>query len=201
MTSTATVVDEQGERAPRQYHVPGEVGLWILLFGDMAVFAVLFAVYLQRRGQQPALFASSQDTLNRNLGALNTLLLLASSLLVVLATRAVRGASRARAPRLVAGAFAFGVGFIVVKAFEYHEKFTAGLTPSTNKFYMYYFVLTGLHLGHLVVGLVVLIVLWTLSRKTELSKTQLMFFEGGACFWHMVDLLWIVIFPLIFLVR
>jgi nitric oxide reductase NorE protein len=119
----------------------------------------------------------------------------------VLAARAVRGASGRRAPLLMLGAFAFGVGFVVVKVFEYHEKLAAGVTPETNKFYMYYFVLTGLHLAHLVVGLLILVALWTLSRKAELTETQVMFFEGGACFWHMVDLLWIVIFPLLYLVR
>jgi nitric oxide reductase NorE protein len=66
---------------------------------------------------------------------------------------------------------------------------------------MLYFVLTGLHLVHLIVGLAVLIVLWTFARKPELTTNQWSFFEGGACFWHMVDLLWLVLFPLIFLVR
>ena len=187
--------------ATRERHIPGELGLWILIFGDMTVFAVLFGVYLHQRSLAPALFAHSQNTLNRDFGALNTLFLLCSSLCVVFATRAVRGAQRRYAPRLVVAAMAFGLAFIVVKAFEYYDKIHAGLTPSTNKFYMYYFVLTGLHLAHLVFGLVVLGVLFALSRKKENTPGQLMFFEGGACFWHMVDLLWIVIFPLVFLVR
>src|ERR1700738_374957 len=71
-------------------HVPGEPGIWILLFGDMIVFTVLFAVYLNRRSQNEALFAESQATLNKTLGALNTLILLCSSMLVVLAALALR---------------------------------------------------------------------------------------------------------------
>jgi len=201
MTSAPSLLERRAGRAERDRHIPGEAGLWILIFGDMTVFAVLFAVYLHNRGAQPVVFAKSQETLNRNFGAINTLLLLTSSLLVVLATRAVRGQARKHAPRLVAGAMACGLGFIVIKIFEYHDKISAGLTPSTNKFYMYYFVLTGVHLAHLVVGLVVLAVLGNLARKPELTSTNLMFFEGGACFWHMVDLLWIVLFPLLFLVR
>ncbi|WP_250292260.1 cytochrome c oxidase subunit 3 [Frankia sp. CiP1_Cm_nod1] len=185
----------------REHHIPGEAGLWLLLFGDMTVFAVLFCVYLNQRGKQLEVFAHSQGTLNRDLGALNTLLLLSSSLLVVLATRAVRGAARRSAPRLLVGAIAFGLGFVAVKVVEYHDKIAMGMTPDVNKFYMYYFVLTGLHLAHLFFGLVVLVVLFTLSRKAELSEGQFVLFEGGACFWHMVDLLWIVIFPLLYLVR
>lgn len=187
---------------PRRKHVPGEEGAWIFILGDMCVFAVFFSVYLTQRSHDPALFAHAQDTLNRNFGALNTILLLVSSLFVVLAVRAVRLPSlRNVAPRLILAAFACGAGFVVVKAFEYHEKIAAGVTPATNDFYMYYFVLTGLHLFHLVIGLAVLIVLWRFSKKPALSKHQMAFFEGGACFWHMVDLLWIVLFPLLFLAR
>lgn len=169
--------------------------------GDMGVFLFLFGVYLSQRGRAPDVFAHGQETLNRNLGALNTLLLLASSLLVVLAVRSLRAGARQRAPRLVLGAIAFGLGFVAVKVFEYHERIVAGQTPTTNSFYMYYFVLTGIHLGHLVVGLIVLGVLWSLTHRERPTPGQTIMIEGGACFWHMVDLLWIMIFPLLFLVR
>jgi nitric oxide reductase NorE protein len=186
----------------QERHIPGEAGAWIFILGDMAVFAVFFCVYLVERGKDRSLFEHAQQTLNADLGALNTLVLLVSSMLVVLAARAVRSSShRELAPRLFLGALACGGCFIVVKAFEYHEKIAAGVTPATNDFYMYYFVLTGLHLVHLVFGMVVLAVLWRFSTRPGLSKHQLAFVEGGACFWHMVDLLWIVLFPLLFLVR
>jgi len=193
---------EAGRRRARERHIPGEPGAWIFIFGDMAVFAVFFAVYLQARTKDPALFAAAQGELNRNLGALNTVILLVSSLFVVLAVRAMRQPlNRHRAPLLVLGGMTGGVGFIVVKAFEYSEKFAHGITPATNDFFMYYFILTGLHLVHLVLGLAVLTALWRFARKEELSAFQWGFFEAGACFWHMVDLLWIVLFPLLFLVR
>lgn len=195
----------ENESAPSGYsgqHVPGEPGIWVLLFGDMAVFTVLFAVYLSRRGQSPELFAQSQDTLNRTFGALNTVVLLTSSLLVVFAVLAMRSERwRHLALRLTIAGIAVGSCFVVIKVFEYTEKIAAGITPSTNEFYMYYFVLTGLHLFHVIVGLAVLLVLCVLARKPAPARTHVAFVEGGACFWHMVDLLWIVIFPLLFLVR
>lgn len=180
---------------------PGEEGTWIFILGDMCVFAVFFTVYMHARGQHPALYGASQNTLNRNLGALNTVLLLISSLLVVTAVRAYRAGLPKLANWLFPAAFLCGIGFIVVKVFEYHEKISAGINPNTNTFYMYYFLLTGLHLFHLIIGLIVLTILWRLSRKPQLTKNQLSFFEGGACFWHMVDLLWLVLFSLLFLVR
>lgn len=183
-------------------HVPGEPGIWIVLFGDMLVFTVLFVVYLHRRGQSETLFATSQGHLNRTYGAINTLLLLSSSILVVFAVRAFRSERlRHMASRLTVAGAAVGACFVIIKAIEYHEKVSAGITPSTNEFFTFYFVLTGLHLGHVVIGLVVLTVLSRLARKPQPTSTHIAFFEGGACFWHMVDLLWIVIFPLLFLVR
>jgi len=190
-------------REPRvRGHVPGEPGIWVLLFGDMAVFTVLFAVYLHRRGANAELFAHSQAHLNRTFGAVNTLVLLTSSLLVVFAVRAMRSERwQHLASRLMLAGAAVGSCFVLIKVLEYHEKVAAGITPSTNEFFMYYFVLTGLHLAHVIIGLGVLLVLSKLARNPAPTRTHLAFVEGGGCFWHMVDLLWIVIFPLLFLVR
>jgi nitric oxide reductase NorE protein len=193
----ATVSDG---RSPRAGHIPGEAGAWVFIFGDMIVFAVLFATYLYYRGQDAALFDRSQAALNQTYGAVNTLLLLASSLLVVMAVRTVRSRHRAALP-FIAGAFACGLAFSVLKVVEYSGKVSHGIKPATNDFFMYYFVLTGLHWFHLLIGLCVLSVLFALARKPQLSRRQFAFFEGGACFWHMVDLLWIVLFPLLYLVK
>jgi nitric oxide reductase NorE protein len=115
-------------------HVPGEPGAWVLLFGDMAVFTNLFGVYLRRRGEHRELFAQSQDALNRSFGAINTLVLLTSSLLVVLAVRALRSEqSRHLAPRLNVAGAVVGMCFVIVKVVEYHEKVAAGITPGTNE--------------------------------------------------------------------
>ncbi len=183
-------------------HIPGEPGIWILLFGDMMVFTILFGVYLHARSKDVVLFAASQESLNQTFGALNTLILLTSSLLVVMAVRAFRSEQwRHLAIRLGAAGVAVGCCFVIIKAFEYHEKISAGITPTTNEFFMYYFVLTGLHLAHVIIGLLVLTVCLRLLRNPKPSATHISFYEGAGCFWHMVDLLWIVIFPLLFLVR
>lgn len=191
-------------RRTRTRRVPGEEGTWIFIFGDMVVFAVFFCVFLQTRISDPTGFARDQAELNQNFGAVNTVLLLVSSLFIVLTMRVIRSpnlALRAKAPLFLAAAWLCGLSFLVIKVFEYTEKVQHGVTPQTSDFFMYYFVLTGLHAFHLVLGLAVLVALFVMSRKPELTKGQFGFFEGGACFWHMVDLLWLVLFPLIFLVR
>ncbi len=187
--------------AKKTKRVPGEEGVWIFILGDICVFAVFFTYYVVQRSKHVDLFDVSQSTLNKNFGAVNTVFLLISSLFVVLAVRAMRVAERILARRLIVGAFLCGMAFIIVKVFEYSERIAAHQIPTTNSFYLLYFVLTGLHLFHLIIGLGVLTALFFLARRAELSKHQWAFFEGGACFWHMVDLLWLVLFPLIFLVR
>lgn len=202
MSSTSAVLPEGTPPTKRAKRVPGEEGLWVFFFGDLLTFGVLFVVYLQARISSPGQFAADQARLNQTFGAINTIVLLVSSLLVVLAFRAVRsGRQHHWAPRFLVGAWLCGAGFLAIKAVEYADKFQAGVTPMSSDFYMYYFVLTGLHAVHLLIGMVVLTVLITLSRKPVMSKMQYSIFEGGACFWHLVDLLWIVLFPLIFLVR
>ncbi|HEX4250818.1 MAG TPA: cytochrome c oxidase subunit 3 [Pseudonocardia sp.] len=200
ISETTTAAAERGQR-----HLPGEEGTWVFILGDMTVFAVFFATYLYYRGQQRALFIESQHSLVQGYGVTNTLLLLTSSLCVVLGMKAVRrrlaGEPTRAAPWLFGGALACGLGFSVMKFVEYGQKLAAGITPATNDFFMYYFILTGLHFFHLILGMGVLVFLIRAGRQASMSARQFAFVEGGACFWHMVDLLWIVLFPLLYLVK
>lgn len=185
-----------------QPHVPGEPGIWILLFGDLAVFATLFSIYSFHRAGEKEIFAQSQQHLNPTLGGTNTIVLLTSSLMLAFAARAIRRDDlRKLAAPLTVATIGLGLCFVGLKFVEYHSLLSKGFTPATNQFFMYYFVLTGLHLGHVLIGLGVLLALLRLAKKPAPSATHIAFFEGGACFWHMVDLLWLVIFPLLFLVR
>ena len=105
------------------------------------------------------------------------------------------------APKLIVGAFACGLGFAFVKYLEYSDKLSHGIKPATNDFWMYFYVLTGLHFFHLLCGMALLVFIWVQVEKPKLDPRRLAFVEGGACFWHMVDLLWIVLFPLLYLVH
>jgi nitric oxide reductase NorE protein len=181
--------------------IPGEPGVWVFIFGDMIMFALLFGVFMYYRGRQPVVFDHSESDLHRSFGAINTLLLLASSLLVLTGVRAIRARMQRLAAACIAGAFVCGSGFLVNKGLEWSALLSAGHKPATNNFFMYFFVLTGIHAFHLLIGMGVLAALFVLARKPALSKGQFAFVEGGACFWHMVDLLWIVLFALLYLMR
>jgi len=180
--------------------VPGEAGTWVFLFGDMTVFGAFFVTFLVERATAPALFDASRITLHTGMGVADTLVLLTSSLLVVLALNASRTGAGTLAARAVAGAIACGVAFIALKVTEYVLLASAGHGPGANHFYLYYFILTGLHLFHVCLGLAALTFVLTQARRTALSTTRTALVEGAACFWHLVDLLWIFLFALLYLV-
>jgi nitric oxide reductase NorE protein len=185
---------------PEAKRVPGESGTWVFLFGDMLVFGAFFVTFLVERATAPEVFDAARTTLHIGVGVLNTLVLLTSSACVVLALNAMRAGMRPIATRAVAAAAAFGLVFIALKVFEYVSLATAGHGPGAGDFYMYYFVLTGLHLFHVCLGLGALSFVFTQTRRTELSATRTALVEGAACFWHLVDLLWIFLFALLYLV-
>jgi nitric oxide reductase NorE protein len=180
--------------------IPGEQGTWVFLFGDMLVFAVFFATFMVERSKAPEVFDVARKTLHVNIGLANTLVLLTSSLFVVAAIGAIRTGARSIAARALLIAAGCGVVFVALKVTEYVLLGTAGHGPGANHFYLYYFILTGLHLLHVLIGILVLVLMFTQTRRTELSANRLAVIEGGGCFWHLVDLLWIVLFPLLYLV-
>jgi nitric oxide reductase NorE protein len=191
----------RGGKPKREAHLPGEEGVWVLIFGDMLLFAVFFATFLYYHGREPQLFAESQTKLSVGIGVINTLLLLTSSLAVVTGVRAIRHGAQKLAPPMFIVAFLCGAGFGFDKYIEYSGKIAAGITPGTNNFFMYYYILTGLHMFHVLIGMGVLVFMYVQAKKPDMTARRFGYIEGGGCFWHMVDLLWIVLFPLIYLVR
>ncbi len=183
----------------RAAHIPGEPALWVFLLGDMTLFAMLFGVIGYYRSTESEMFVASQGMLNQALGVLNTVLLLTGSLVVALAVQAARRGSDRSAQRYLLAGLSTGVGFCAVKWFEYSVKVGAGITPTTNSFFTCYFVFTGLHLFHVVIGTAVLALMWLRVRRRDHPDTSMGFIEGGACYWHLVDLLWIVLFALLYL--
>lgn len=195
-----TTVATSPAAGAREKRIPGEQGTWVFLFGDMIVFAVFFATFLVERSHAPDAFDAARRTLHTGVGITNTLVLLTSSMMVYIALSAVRAGARSLAVRVLAAAIVCGLTFLALKVFEYSSLVAAGHGPGAHKFYLYYFILTGLHLLHVIVGICVLTFLVTQARRAELSATRMAIVEGGACFWHLVDLLWVVLFPLLYLV-
>lgn len=180
-------------------HAPGEPGMWLLIAGEIAMFTILFAGFVTVWGQAPAAFASAADTA-LTIGVANTVILLTSSLCVATGVHAIRHGDIRSARRWVIAAGSLGLGFMALKSIEYGIEIGHGFTPGTNEFWMYYYVITGMHLVHVVIGLGALtFAVRCLSGPTAFSGRTVQHVESSAAYWHMVDVLWIVIFPLVYL--
>ena len=186
---------------PSARRLPGVEGVWVFLGVDMMFFFLLFMLVMTGRRAAPGVFEAGRLTLDANFGGINTLILLTSSWFMVLAVEAAKRDRLAEIPRWLLAAFACGIAFGISKAFEYGAKIAAGITPATSDFYMYYYILTGFHMLHVVGGCAMLLVFWRMARRGAFSSQRLVVIESGGLYWHMVDLLWIVLFPLLYLLR
>ena len=180
-------------------YLPGDFNMWVFVLGDMVIFGVYFIIFMVERTRQHALFLASQQHLYQTIGLINTLVLLTSSWCMARAVRDARSGHHQRAMKLVIGAGLCGVAFIAVKVVEWSLEISHGYTLPKNDFFMFYFMLTGVHLFHVVMGLVILGVVCRELRNPTLRRDSMV--EAGATYWHMVDLLWIVLFALVYVMR
>ena len=173
--------------------LPGNPLMWVLILSEIVVFSAFFLAFAAARVTHLQLFRAGQAGLDPLLGGINTLVLLTSGWAAASAVRNRAEGRRARARRRLAAAMGLGCVFIAVKLVEYAGKIAQGFDIDSDTFHTLYFLMTGFHLMHVIFGVVVLgLVGWWDSVENM---------ETGAAFWHMVDLIWLVLFPLLYLMR
>ncbi|MEZ0338946.1 cytochrome c oxidase subunit 3 [Mycobacterium sp. pV006] len=172
--------------------------MWVMVLGDLVIFAGYFVIYMIYRTMNSAEFLAAQQHLDINIGVVNTVILLTSSWFIARSVLAARAGDHRRAINLVYAAGLGGVLFMVFKGYEWYAKISAGHTNS-DLFYSFYYVITGVHLVHVLIGLIVLGVVVRELRNPARRRTSMV--ESGAVYWHMVDLLWVIIFGLLYVLR
>ncbi len=180
--------------------LPGELGIWMFVAGDLLVFSLFFFVIAQTEREHAEVFSRSRAMLDLWIGVANTLLLLVGSWFVATAVELCRQQRGAYAQRYFLYAILTGVAFVANKAMEWGARIADGITPMTNDFFMLFFVFTGIHLFHVLLGLCVLILIRRASVRPQVGPHEIRLIESGATFWHLIDLLWIVLFALFYLV-
>jgi nitric oxide reductase NorE protein len=188
-----------GGPPPVARHLPGEAGIWIFVAGDLLVFSVFFVLIALGARDETRVFQHSRATLDLWIGVANTVLLLTGSWLVATGVEKCRKDHAPDDSRYFTLAALCGLLFGIDKIIEWTRKIDAGLTPATNDFYMYFFVFTSIHLLHVVIGIAVLMVLRAVARRPVLARRDIRTLESGATFWHLVDLLWVFLFALLYL--
>lgn len=165
--------------------------IWVLIASELLVFAAAATAMAAVRLTDPAGFAAAQSQLHGWMAALNTAILVTSGFCAALAERACRRGDRRRARMTLALAALGGVGFLAVKIAEYAADLRAGLGLETHPFFTFYYLITGFHAAHVLFGIGVLALVAIRLRAEEV--------QAGAAFWHMVDLVWVLILPPVYL--
>ncbi|WP_432822589.1 cytochrome c oxidase subunit 3 family protein [Trichloromonas sp.] len=202
-------MSDSGHPAPHKDYTGAKLGMWLFLYTEVLLFGglfVLYAVYLHR---YPLEFAAAAGQLNFTLGAANTVILLTGSLLVALSVSAIRHGSTRLAQGLLWGGVASGILFLINKYLEWSTEIGHGIYPGSPileqraqgeiVFFGLYYITLGLHGLHVLIGAVILAVVAVMTAKGSIHQDEFVILENSGLYWHLVDLVWIFIFPLYYL--
>jgi cytochrome c oxidase subunit 3 len=224
MSAPTTVSEAAAEHAPHpqflrhhfatpaQQQDAAKLGMWLFLATEILFFGGLFLAYGVFRGLHPMMFLAAHHYLSVPLGGTNTLVLITSSLFMALAVRSVQVGRNDLALKMLFVTLALAFVFLGIKGIEYHAKFAEGLLPGrfyhgpamVGKPYIFfgiYFVMTGLHALHVIVGIGVIAWIMRRTRRGDFSAAYYTPVENVGLYWHLVDIIWIFLFPLLYLVR
>ena len=207
---------------PVQQFDAAKLGMWLFLAQELLFFSGLFVLYSVYRSWYPADFSWASHQLNRFMGGANTIVLLFSSLTAALAVRSAQVGDRKKTGMLLLVTIACAFAFLVIKYFEYVHKFEAGLLPGDRfhpvaahlaastrdlpipqhggSFFGIYFMMTGVHGLHVIIGIGVMFWIWLRNQRGEFSEQFWTPVDLVALYWHLVDLIWIYLFPLLYLI-
>ncbi len=194
----------------RHDHTGTRIGMWLFLYTEIILFGGLFVLYAVYFYKYPGAFVENGKELNRVIGALNTIILLVSSFTVAASITAIRQKAKNLCLFLLATSFFCGVIFLINKYFEWGHKFDIGIYPNSpaltggppgkNIFFGLYYVITGLHGLHVVIGMTLLALSFLLVYQGKITGQRFAMLENSGLYWHLVDLIWIFVFPLFYLI-
>jgi len=180
---------------------PGDLAIWIFIIAELSVFAIFFSAYAFTRANHVELFNTWQLTLDRDSALINTIALITSSYFVMRSVAAIKGDKAQHCMLWLLAALAMGFIFLAVKSVEYAEHYRHGINLRTNLFYMFYLSLTFFHFMHVIMGMVILAAVALKANKGGYSAAEHSGVETGASYWHMVDIVWLVLFPLVYVMH
>jgi nitric oxide reductase NorE protein len=181
------------------YYPPGGILIWIIIFLELITFGMALIVMVFYSKDEPEIFHQSRLMLNTAYGVINTLFLITSGYFMAESIHYFKIGNVQKSSWFLKLTLLGGLLFLGLKSLEYYEKIETGLTLSYNTFFSFYWMLTLFHVIHVLVGLVILCALYLSLQKNQ-QQVNLEDFEAGAAFWHMCDLIWLLLFPLIYLI-
>lgn len=190
--------------------VGSRMGMWLFLFTELLLFGGMFLLYSVYRFQYPEAFHIAAKELNTIMGAFNTAILLTSSMTMALSIVAIQRDKKSLSTLMQIITIALALFFLVNKYFEWTAKFHHGIYPGSEEllskssgeilFFGLYYVMTGLHGLHVVVGMVLIAVMTRMTWKGTIAHDNYVRLENAGLYWHLVDIIWIFLFPLFYLI-
>jgi len=190
--------------------IGAKMGMWLFLFTEVLLFGGLFVLYAVTLQRFPAEFHEASKMLDLTMGTLNTVVLITSSLFAVLSVTALQKGDRPKAKFFLILTMVLAAVFLVDKYFEWGAKFHHGIYPGSPEmdsfepgmqaFFNLYYIMTGLHGAHIVIGMGALAWVYYLIEKDKCTPEYYVALENGGLYWHLVDLVWIYLFPLFYLI-
>lgn len=211
MDNHNNLVSHQFEDLEQQQEA-STLGMWAFLITEVLFFGGLFTAYIVFRTQYPEAFVLASHRLDVMLGAVNTGVLLASSLTMAFAVRSAQEGKNGKTIRFLLITGVLGTIFLVIKGFEYAHKFETNLFPGDSfvfdgpepgpaqLYFILYFMMTGVHAAHMVVGLLLLVVMVYMTAKKKFTAQYYNPIENFGLYWHFVDIVWIFLYPLLYLI-
>lgn len=185
----------------KKKYPPGDFGIWIIIYIELFTFAALFIGYAFTRRANIDMFNESQLLLDQRAGFINTIILITSSWFIVKSIQAIKNNNSKLSAKWLLRAMIIGFIFICIKILEFSGIFEQGINLSTNTFFMFYIMLTVFHFAHVVLGIFILFIIYQKTKIGGYSNADHKGMETGASYWHLVDLLWIILFPLVYIMR
>lgn len=183
----------------KEKRLPGDLAMWIFILVELTAFAFFFIGFAVTEQLNKQMFIEGKAQLHTFSGVINTIALITSSLFVALSVNALhRKKLKYTAFHLFVGLI-FALVYLFVKGWEYQSLFSQGIDIETNTFFTLYFLITAFHFLHVILGMVILVYMLIRALKNA-YQDDFTGFEAGACYWHMVDMLWIILFPLIYVI-
>ncbi len=197
-TTTPSIASSQSGDWAR-FEPPGGILVWIIVFLEVGTFGAGLGVFLHQRGETPELFAQGRELLNQPIAFVNTLVLLTGGWFMACGLEELRRGRSPAALRWIYGAIATGLAFLLLKGIEYGEEASHGASFGEDAYFTLYFALTGFHFIHVLVAVLILGYLALHVKRGRYHRDHHDDVEAGGIFWHMCDLIWLLIFPIVYL--
>ena len=187
-----------------------KIGMWLFLFTELLFFGGMFLLYSVFRSQYPAEFHSAAQEENLLFGSVNTTILLTSSFTIAVAIAAIRKGNKILSLYMQTTTIMFGICFLIIKYFEWSAKISKGIYPDSptllNRgkgdilFFSLYYVMTGIHGIHVLIGVIAIAIMFVYTRRGVIDRDNFAKLENTGLYWHFVDIVWIYLFPLFYLI-